>query len=208
MNYLKEIVSFEKWRATLEAPLNAAEVSLWYTLMWIFNSNAIPDETDCFYWPVWVTLSNETLMQNLKLTYQNLWKARNRLMNLGRLETERGAVKGKLRYSLVPFDTTIEPLWLTLPGFPDGVEVWPGGGFRPEEGEKPPQEPSVTPKGLEPVPKDNRVEIGQLCMKDSAPAFREFTPMSEDSYKRLNNYFEETFGFPYGDGQYSDKDWH
>jgi hypothetical protein len=74
MNYLKEILAFEKWIET--NPINSTAQNLYYKLLYLNNN--------C-HWVGWFTCSNETLQAKLSVSDKTLDAARKVLVEAGRI---------------------------------------------------------------------------------------------------------------------------
>lgn len=82
MNYLKEILAFEKWIET--CPINSTAQNLYYKLLYLNNNCR---------WVEWFTVSNETLQAKLSISDKTLDSARKVLIEVGRIVYESGKSK-------------------------------------------------------------------------------------------------------------------
>jgi hypothetical protein len=116
LNYLKEILTFENW-VEYNSAVNKSDIRLWYTLMHLANR---------FNWKEF-TIPIATLIFKSKLSKSDIYRARNKLKQLGFLEfTENGKNKStsyKMKSTVsqfgshfeTPNDTTVD----TASGTPD-----------------------------------------------------------------------------------------
>ena len=93
MNYLKEIIAFEEW---LERDyLATSSQLLWYKLMYRCNRLG---------WPEWVQVDNLRLMGDLHIDSKNTFlRARDVLVQAGRIEVRKGKKGFPNQYRLIPF---------------------------------------------------------------------------------------------------------
>lgn len=75
MNYLKEILTFENW-IEYNSGINKSDIRLWYTLMCIANK---------FAWKEF-TISISVLIFKSKLSKSDIYRARNKLKQLGLID--------------------------------------------------------------------------------------------------------------------------
>ncbi|WP_304459240.1 DnaD domain protein [Alicyclobacillus sendaiensis] len=89
MNYMRELNAFRDW-ALLNRP-STGEVALWYSLMSINNATG---------WVDWFTVPNQTLQLLTGLSRQGLERARNRLIQRGLIEYQKGHSNHAGKYRL------------------------------------------------------------------------------------------------------------
>ena len=91
MDYLREIVAFERWTETNHLP--ASSQLLWYKLMSLCNRAG---------WPEWVTVDNLRLMAMTGSGSKNTFLlSRDRLVEAGLLEIRRGKKGSPNRYRIL-----------------------------------------------------------------------------------------------------------
>lgn len=93
LNYLAEIIAFERWLEnnylTRDAQL------LWYRLMYQANK--------C-NWPEWVTVDNLRLMAAMQMSREATFiKVRDDLLKAGLIEYQKGKKGSPNKYRLIPF---------------------------------------------------------------------------------------------------------
>lgn len=95
MNYLKEIIAFEREMEIRHLPANAQ--LLWYKLMMLCNKTG---------WQSWFQVDNPRLMAHLKMTRAStLIEARQKLILAGRIHYHRGKKGAPSQYHLIPFES-------------------------------------------------------------------------------------------------------
>lgn len=92
MNYLREITAFYDWLVTNPLPPDAQ--ALWHALMFINNKCA---------WAKEFSVANTTLLSMLGISQAELWRARNLLIQKGRISYMKSAGKKVGVYSIIPF---------------------------------------------------------------------------------------------------------
>lgn len=93
MNYLKQIVAFDKWEEL--HPLSDKAYRLWFKLMAIANASG---------WDEWLSVPLLKLKSELHTTSdQTVINARNALVQAGRLEVRKGKHGKSANYRLIPF---------------------------------------------------------------------------------------------------------
>lgn len=93
MNYLKQIVAFDKWEEL--HPLSDKAYRLWFKLMAIANVSG---------WDEWLSVPLLKLKSELHTTSdQTVINARNALVQAGRLEVRKGKHGKSANYRLIPF---------------------------------------------------------------------------------------------------------
>ena len=93
MNYLKQIVAFDKWEEL--HPLSDKAYRLWFKLMAIANASG---------WDEWLSVPLLKLKSELHTTSdQTVVNARNALVQAGRLEVRKGKHGKSANYRLIPF---------------------------------------------------------------------------------------------------------
>lgn len=93
MNYIAEINGFERWLETHPMPVLAQ--LLWYKLLY-WSSRA--------GWPEWTQVDNRRLMVSLQIAREaSLTESRDRLVNAGLLEYQKGRKGVPGRYRIVSF---------------------------------------------------------------------------------------------------------
>ena len=93
MNYLKEIIAFEEWLE--RGYLSASSQLLWYKLMYRCNRLG---------WSEWVQVDNLRLMSDLHIDSKNTFlRARDALVEAGRVEVRKGKKGCPNQYRLIPF---------------------------------------------------------------------------------------------------------
>ncbi|SIS88882.1 DnaD domain protein [Alicyclobacillus vulcanalis] len=90
MNYMRELNAFRDW-ALLNRP-STGEVALWHSLMSINNATG---------WVDWFTVPNQTLQLLTGLSRQGLERARNRLIQRGLIEYQKGHSNHAGKYRMV-----------------------------------------------------------------------------------------------------------
>lgn len=94
MNYLSEINGFERWLETHQLPMTAQ--LLWYKLIY-WSSRA--------GWPEWTQVDNRRLMVSLQITREaSLAENRERLVNVGLIEYQKGKKGSPGRYRIISFE--------------------------------------------------------------------------------------------------------
>lgn len=93
MNYIQELNAFRDWCYATRP--SAGEIALWYAIMQVSNQ---------MNWPEEFTVSNDTLQSLSGLERSVLHRARNRLIQKGRITYQKrsGTLAGM--YAVVPFD--------------------------------------------------------------------------------------------------------
>lgn len=91
INYLREIVEFERWLEDHALP-NTAQL-LWHKLMSRCNK---------LMWPEWFALDNLRLMAIMQVSKNTLVKARDALIEAGRIEMRTGKKGSPNQYRLIP----------------------------------------------------------------------------------------------------------
>lgn len=94
VNYLKEIVEFEKW--VEENTLPTVAQLLWYKLMGRCNR---------MMWPEWFAIDNLRLMSMLHVSKETFRKAREALVAAGRIEVRPGKKGSPSQYRIIPFSS-------------------------------------------------------------------------------------------------------
>lgn len=108
MNYLKQIIAFDKWEEL--HPLSDKAYRLWFKLMAIANASG---------WDEWMSVPLLKLKSELHTSSdQTIMNARNALVMAGRIEVRKGKHGKSADYRLIPF-------YETPSGGPSGVN--PGG---------------------------------------------------------------------------------
>lgn len=108
MNYLKQIIAFDKWEEL--HPLSDKAYKLWFKLMAIANASG---------WDEWLSVPLLKLKSELHTSSdQTIMNARNALVMAGRIEVRKGKHGKSADYRLIPFSETPS-------GGPRGVN--PGG---------------------------------------------------------------------------------
>lgn len=108
MNYLKQIIAFDKWEEL--HPLSDKAYRLWFKLMAIANASG---------WDEWLSVPLLKLKSELHTSSdQTIMNARNALVMAGRIEVRKGKHGKSADYRLIPFSETPS-------GGPSGVN--PGG---------------------------------------------------------------------------------
>lgn len=93
MNYLKQIVAFDKWEEL--HPLSDKAYRLWFKLMAIANTSG---------WDEWLSVPLLKLKSELHTSSdQTIMNARNALVQAGRIEVRKGKHGKSADYRLVPF---------------------------------------------------------------------------------------------------------
>ena len=93
MNYLKQIIAFDKWEEL--HPLSDKAYRLWFKLMAIANASG---------WDEWLSVPLLKLKSELHTTSdQTVVNARNALVQAGRLEVRKGKHGKSANYRLIPF---------------------------------------------------------------------------------------------------------
>lgn len=95
VNYLKEIVTFERWAE--ENTLPTVAQLLWYKLMGRCNR---------LMWPEWFAIDNLRLMSMLHVSKETLKKAKKALVEAGRIEVRPGKKGSPSQYRIIPFSTS------------------------------------------------------------------------------------------------------
>lgn len=119
MNYLKEILAFENW-LEYSSSINKSDIRLWYTLLHAANR---------FNWEEF-TISISTLIFKSKLSRSDIYRARNKLKQLGLIDFKERAKNQCTIYKFnscvslfgtksgTPFETPSETPFATPPGTP------------------------------------------------------------------------------------------
>lgn len=93
MNYLKQIVAFDKWEEL--HPLSDKAYRLWFKLMAIANASG---------WDEWLSVPLLKLKSELHTSSdQTIMNARNALVQAGRIEVRKGKHGKSADYRLIPF---------------------------------------------------------------------------------------------------------
>lgn len=93
VNYLAEIIAFERWLETNYLP-NPSQL-LWYKMMNLFNRSG---------WSEWVTVDNQRLMAAMQMSREaTLIKARDDLIKAGLIIYQKGRKGSPNRYKMVFF---------------------------------------------------------------------------------------------------------
>lgn len=93
MNYLKQIVAFDKWEEL--HPLSDKAYRLWFKLMAIANTSG---------WDEWLSVPLLKLKSELHTSSdQTIMNARNSLVQAGRIEVRKGKHGKSADYHLIPF---------------------------------------------------------------------------------------------------------
>jgi hypothetical protein len=93
MNYLLELNKFDDWHE-INPELSKSAIALWHALMSINN------RAD---WAVWFTVAMSTLEFRTGFRRSELFKARNELMQLGRIEWQTRNGRSSANYRIIPF---------------------------------------------------------------------------------------------------------
>lgn len=163
MNYLAEIIAFEKWRRSLANPMPSREVHFWYYLMAENNFAALCDAEGYYFWPAEIVLANSVLQRELKVNYRILWEIRTHLKAAGRLKVSDAEGNGKNAYQLIPFNPATRMEYRAFPGHPEGRAVW----VTDPNAEKCLQAAPYKAQGFEPLPLKNPTE-SPSCPADIA----------------------------------------
>ena len=119
MNYLKEILAFENW-LEYSSSINKSDIRLWYTLLHAANR---------FNWEEF-TISISTLIFKSKLSRSDIYRARNKLKQLGLIDFKERPKNQCTIYKFnscvslfgmksgTPFETPSETPFATPPGTP------------------------------------------------------------------------------------------
>lgn len=103
MNYLKQIIAFDKWEEL--HPLSDKAYRLWFKLMAIANASG---------WDEWLSVPLLKLKSELHTSSdQTIMNARNSLVQAGRIEVRKGKHGKSADYRLIPFSES-------LSGVPNG----------------------------------------------------------------------------------------
>ena len=96
MNYLKQIIAFDKWEEL--HPLSDKAYKLWFKLMAIANASG---------WDEWLSVPLLKLKSELHTSSdQTIMNARNALVMAGRIEVRKGKHGKSADYRLIPFSET------------------------------------------------------------------------------------------------------
>ena len=96
MNYLKQIIAFDKWEEL--HPLSDKAYRLWFKLMAIANASG---------WDEWLSVPLLKLKSELHTSSdQTIMNARNALVMAGRIEVRKGKHGKSADYRLIPFSET------------------------------------------------------------------------------------------------------
>lgn len=94
MNYISEINGFERWLETHQLPTLAQ--LLWYKLIYWSSRSG---------WPEWTQVDNRRLMVSLQIAREaSLTESRERLVNAGLIEYEKGKKGSPGRYHIISFE--------------------------------------------------------------------------------------------------------
>ena len=105
MNYLKQIIAFDKWEEL--HPLSDKAYRLWFKLMAIANTSG---------WDEWLSVPLLKLKSELHTSSdQTVMNARNSLVQAGRIEVRKGKHGKSADYRLIPFSEATS-------GVPNGVK--------------------------------------------------------------------------------------
>lgn len=97
MNYLKQIIAFDKWEEL--HPLTDKAYRLWFKLMKIANASG---------WDEWLSVPLLKLKSELHTSSdQTIMNARNALVQAGRIEVRKGKHGKSADYRLIPFNEDI-----------------------------------------------------------------------------------------------------
>lgn len=92
MQYLSQILMFQDWLET--NPSDASTISLWYAIMGVANKSG---------WQEWFSVPIQTLELKAGLSRSGVYRARNRLIQLGRIETKERKGQQCSLYKIIPF---------------------------------------------------------------------------------------------------------
>lgn len=106
MNYLKEILAFENW-LEYSSSINKSDIRLWYTLLHAANR---------FNWEEF-TISISTLIFKSKLSRSDIYRARNKLKQLGLIDFKE---RPKNQCTIYKFNSCVS-LFGTKSGTPPGT---------------------------------------------------------------------------------------
>lgn len=96
MNYLKQIIAFDKWEEL--HPLSDKAYKLWFKLMAIANASG---------WDEWLSVPLLKLKSELHTSSdQTIMNTRNALVMAGRIEVRKGKHGKSAEYRLIPFSET------------------------------------------------------------------------------------------------------
>ena len=94
LNYISEINGFERWLETHQLPILAQ--LLWYELIYWSSRSG---------WPEWTQVDNRRLMVSLQIAREaSLTESRERLVNAGLIEYQKGKKGSPGRYRIVSFE--------------------------------------------------------------------------------------------------------
>ncbi len=94
MNYISEINGFERWLETHQLPTLAQ--LLWYKLLYLSSRAG---------WPEWTQVENRRLMVSLQIAREaSLTENRERLVNAGLIEYQKGKKGFPGRYRIISFE--------------------------------------------------------------------------------------------------------
>lgn len=92
LNYLLEVIAFGDWLET--NPLSTPAIALWYTLMHVNNKAGWIDQ---------FAVANSLLMAKLEISKPTLHAARNKLIQVGRIEYRNNGKQQAGTYRMIPF---------------------------------------------------------------------------------------------------------
>ena len=91
MDYMKELNAFRNWQ--LLNPISTGEVALWHTLMSLNNMTG---------WKEWFVVPNSTVQLLTGMSKQGVDNARNKLIQRGLIEYQKGGRNEAGKYKMLP----------------------------------------------------------------------------------------------------------
>ncbi|WP_195270125.1 restriction endonuclease subunit S [Eubacterium sp. 1001713B170207_170306_E7] len=123
MNYLTELLAFYRWLAG--SPVSPLLQAYWHLLMYTNNRAAIQTAEGVWYWPAEFNLPNTVAMPLLGIKDRRvLLRQRGYLINRGRVTYQKDAGQRAGVYRMVPFDKSLEAIWLRDKREDRVTQVW------------------------------------------------------------------------------------
>ena len=97
VNYIAEINHFQRF--AMDEELSGYAMLLWHTLMGLFNDRGEGDE-----WPESIRVSSRKMLAFFPFSQSTLERAREELIDAGRIAYENGSRGERGEYRLIPFE--------------------------------------------------------------------------------------------------------
>lgn len=160
MNYLKEINAFENWLETNYLP--SSSQLLWYKLIALFNRCG---------WKEWISVDNQRLMLLIQVKRKETFiNVRDKLIETGLIEYERGAKSKPSRYKLV---SLLGKHYLIDDGLNTELNIEPNSGLNTEPNSEPNNGLNTEPNSGT-IYKLNKTKLNETKDKDNIKSAHEF----------------------------------